>query len=167
MNLHYFITIQGSPVYADIGAYIAILVNDAHATVTSIYRGPEAAKILNKHGKHIQAQLYEGFAAHHVGFLPANPPGFSTHELRSDGVAYPQYPRGTVLPWWAQGLDVDDADANRVITQAAKRGWNLWRPYQSGVEFHHLNFRERPRRPTRGSKDWLRMWRIRATYPRS
>jgi len=167
MNLRYFITIQGSPVYADIGPYIAICVNDAKAKVNSIHRGPEAAKILNKHGKHTQEQLYRGWIDRRPGFAPANQPGYSTHELRSDGTAYPQVKPAALLPWWAQGFDVNDSDVRNVIEQAAKHGWHLWQPYPGGSEFHHLNFKVQPKRPRLGSPLWLRMCRIRATYPRS
>lgn len=165
MNLRYFVCIQGSPVYADIAPYIAICVNDAKATVNSIYRGPEAAGILNKHGKHTQAQLYEMFRRGRGA--PANQPGFSTHELKSDGVAYPHTPRGGALPWWAQGFDVNDSDVPAVMREARKHGWALGQPYKAGVEFHHLNFLTQPKRPRLGSPLWLRMQRIRATYPRS
>jgi hypothetical protein len=165
MNLRYFITIQGSPVYADIGPYIAICVNDAHATVNSIYRGPEAAAILHKHGKHSQAELHTMFQRGRGA--PANPPGYSTHELRSDGVAYPHVAPGSAVPWWAQGFDVNDADVHRVIAQAAKHGWVMWQPYRSGAEFHHLGFRVQPQRPKLNSRLWARMARIRLTYPRS
>jgi hypothetical protein len=155
--------VQGSPVYNDIGPYISILATDAKATVNSIFRGPAAQELLNAHGKHSQAQLYQGFIDREPGFLPANPPGFSTHELRSDGAAYPSVGRGDRLAWWQQGFDVNDSDVDRVIAQGHTHGWVLWRPYDSGSEFHHLNFRQRP---GPGPRTIARIYRLRATLPR-
>jgi hypothetical protein len=164
LNLKTFITIQGNPVRRDIGAYIAVVVNDAKTSVNSIYRGQDAEAILNRHGKHSQAQLFalfqEGKGA------PANRPGQSSHELRNDGVIAPHLPVGAELEWWQQGFDVNDAAVNRVIAAAAKRGWRLHRPYSSGSEFHHLNFVSAPARPRPGSAMWARIWRIRLTYPK-
>ena len=165
MNLKTFRTIQGCPVYADICPYIAVCVNDARAHVNSIYRGPEAEAILHKHGKRSQEELYRMFQAGKGA--PANQPGFSTHELKSDGVAYPQFPRGSSIPWWAQGFDVNDNEVYNVIAQGHKHGWFLWQPYPGGAEFHHLNFRNRPVRPKPGTPMWARFSRIRATYPRT
>lgn len=158
---HDFRTVQGCPVGKLQAPYIAIIVNDAHATVNSIYRGTDAEAILNKHGKHSQAQLYEMFL-HHEG-NPANPPGFSTHEQKSDGVAYPMAPRGHDLAWWQVGFDVNDGDVWNCIRVAGRNGWHLWRPYPSGSELHHLNFAQEPK-PTPQTAD--RINRLRDTLPR-
>lgn len=159
-------TIQGNPVRPDIGPYIAIIVNDAHAHVNSIYRGADAEWLLHSHGKASQRELYQGWLAHRPGFLPANQPGYSTHELKSDGVAYPGVRRGGNLPWWGQGFDVDDSDVRRCKEVAARYGWHLWQPYPSGSEYHHLNFVRQPTRPRFGTKLWHRFWRIKLTLPR-
>jgi hypothetical protein len=156
-----FRTIQGSPCNSLIAPYIAIVVNDARATVNSIYRGDDAAAILHRHGKHTQRELYAMFLNGQGN--PANPPGFSTHELRSDGSAYP-VPRGRALERWQQGFEVNDSDVREVIRQAARHGWQLWQPYPGSSEFHHLNFRVRPR-PTVHTV--ARIVRLRATLPRS
>src|SRR5436309_2109520 len=90
-------TIQGRPVWSDIAPYIAILVNDTGQRVTSINRSRAAEPILNAHGLHSQAQLYD-LSVHgtpqqrrDAGLDPngggVNPPGLSTHEKFSDGVA--------------------------------------------------------------------------------
>ena len=155
-----FRTIQGNPVDASICPFIAIVVNDAHATVNSIYRGDDAATILHKHGKHTQRELYDTLPAG-----TANPPGFSTHELKSDGVAYPWIPRGHSLLWWMQGFDVNDSDVPHVKYQALTHGWHLFQPYPGGVEFHHLNFAAEPK--TRNPMTLSRIARIRRTYLRS
>lgn len=133
-----FRVIQGCPANVLIAPYLAILARETRATINSIYRGQDAAHILHAHGHHTQAELY--------ATLPrgtANPPGRSTHELRSDGVAY-NGPIGRQLEWWQQGIDVNDGDVHRMIHAAWSHGWDLRQPYRSGVEFHHLNFHSRP-----------------------
>jgi hypothetical protein len=152
-----FLVIQGCPCNPNIAPYFSLLAKWSNATVNSIYRGQDAAAILHAHGKHTQKELYET--------LPpgtANPPGRSTHELRSDGVAYPG-PIGRVLEWWQQGIDVNDGDVENMITHAKRHGWDLFQPYKSGVEFHHLNFRRRPK--ARGW-DRVQVIKLRATLPR-
>jgi hypothetical protein len=163
VNLKQFITIQGNPVHRDIGAYIAVVINDAHEAVNSIYRGADAEAILNRHGKHSQAQLFAMFEAGHGA--PANRPGQSSHELRNDGVINPHLAVGAELEWWQQGFDVNDAAVHKIIAVAKGHGWELYQPYPGGPEFHHLNFRVAPKRPKPGSKMWARLWRIRLTYP--
>lgn len=153
-----FRVINGCPVNATIAPYIALLVHDTGATVNSLYRGQDAEGILHAHGKHSQRELY--------ATLPrgvANPPGRSTHELRSDGVAYPG-PVGRQLEWWQQGIDVNDRDVARMIRAARARGWDLAQPYKAGVEFHHLNFRSRPR--PKGPRTLAKLIQLRATLPR-
>lgn len=133
-----FRVIQGCPVNVLIAPYFALLASETRAMVNSIYRGQDAAHILHAHGHHTQAEL---FATLPRGM--ANPPGRSTHELKSDGVAY-NGPIGRQLEWWQQGIDVNDGDVQHMIRAARKHGWQLHQPYAAGVEFHHLNFRTRP-----------------------
>jgi hypothetical protein len=159
---HDFRTVQNCPVGKLQGPFIAIIANDAKATVNSIYRGTDAEPILARHGKHSQRQLYEMFLAGRGA--PANPPGFSTHEQKSDGVAYPTIPRGHDLAWWQVGFDVNDSDVVNCIRVAGHHGWHLWRPYHSGAEFHHLNFAQEPH-PTPDTID--RINRLRDTLPRN
>jgi lysozyme len=106
----------------------------------SIYRGTDVEKLLERHGKHDQAWLYT-----HLPPGTANPPGRSTHELDSDSVPYAG-PVGRKLHWWQCGIDVDDAHVDAVIAAAKRHGWTLFRPYGSGVEFHHVNFAHKPSR---------------------
>jgi hypothetical protein len=164
MATHQFRVIQECPCPQLIAPFIAIVLNDAKASATSIYRGTDAEAILNKYGKHSQAQLYEGYERHEAGFLPANPPGHSTHELKSDGVAYPQIGNGKDLDCWMQGFDVDDQFIPVVMSAATKHHWELFRPYPSGSEYHHLNFKVMP--VARGIMDKARVLRLRATLPR-
>ena len=125
-----------APAPALIAPYIDIITDGA--TVNSIYRGEDAKAILHAHGLHTQAEL---FATLPPGV--ANPPRRSTHELRSDGRAYP-LPIGTKLDAWQVGFDVNDADVPGVIRHAKRFGWIAFQPYKAGVEFHHLNFLARP-----------------------
>lgn len=110
----------------------------------SIYRGsdPGAAKYLQGNSpcyKHDQRWIY----AHYPPGV-ANPPGRSTHELFSDGVAFAG-PVGRRLFYWQCGIDVDDAHVQAVIRCAAKHGWTATVTYPgSSVEYHHINFRRMP-----------------------
>lgn len=162
---HEFRTIQGRPCPKLIAPFIAILINDTRSTINSIYRGADAEAILHKHGLKSQRELYTDFVDKKPGALPANPPGFSTHELKSDGVAYKEVRRGQDLEWWMQGFDVNDSEVVAIENEAKKHGWQLFRPYPSGVEYHHLNFRIEPK--PNGLKDRLRVARLRLTLPRS
>ncbi len=154
--------VQKCAVYSDIAPYISIVTTDVHATVNSIYRGDAAAWLLHRYGKHTQREIYQEWLNGQEP-NPANPPGFSTHELFSDGVAYPSVHRGAPLAWWQQGFDCDDSDVDYVIAQAATHGWSLFRPYSSGSEAHHVNFRSCPR-PT--PRTIARIYRLRHTLPR-
>jgi hypothetical protein len=150
--MSYFLVLQGCPANKWVAPYFALLAHEAGATVNSIYRGDDAKSILRAHGKHTQRELYDT--------LPpgvANPPGRSTHELRSDGVAY-RGPIGRTLEWWQQGIDVNDGDVERMKEVAGWHGWHLFQPYRSGVEFHHLNFASQPhpRGTTRAKIIWYR-----------
>jgi hypothetical protein len=135
-----------------------MLVQDTHSTVNACYRGDDAAAILHAHGKHTQRELYETLPAG-----VANPPGRSTHELRSDGVAY-RGPIGRKLEWWQEGLDVNDNNVLPMKLDAEFHGWVLFQPYKAGVEYHHLNFLRRP--IARRAADKRRLLKLRAILPR-
>jgi peptidoglycan hydrolase-like protein with peptidoglycan-binding domain len=109
----------------------------------SIYRGTDARALLARYGKHDQEYLYEHQGTQGIG--PANPPGHSTHELFSDGVAY-AIPDGHRIPQWCCGIDVRDEYVERFIAVARERGWivTITYPTASGSEHHHVNFRKRP-----------------------
>jgi hypothetical protein len=160
-----FCVVNGSPAGKNVAPYVALLAAEAKCPPTSLYRGQDAEAILHRHGKSSQRQLYEGFVNHVPGFLPANPPGYSTHEMHSDGVAYPEVARGARLPhWWMEGMDFDDSCVDRVIAAARRHGWELFRPYPSGSEHHHVNFKHEPR--PRKFRDKAQIIRLRATLPR-
>jgi len=139
-----YVIVHGVVAPRQLVPFLNILVHEAHATPNSVYRGDDARLLLAKVGKHSQKWLYD-----HQGTpaqpYPANPPGYSTHELRNDGVAYPKLRRGATIPWWACGIDVNDSDVHRVIAVAAKHGWKVSQTYpNSKGEYHHLNFRRPP-----------------------
>lgn len=112
-------------------------------TFNSVYRGDDAAKILHAHGKSTQRELYEGYVKGLPGFLPANPPDRGTHILLGDGVVGALHEK---LPFWKCGLDINDSLIRATISAAAKHGWELYQPYPTSSEFHHLNFRKKPSR---------------------
>lgn len=143
MSLRYVI-IDGCPVPRLLAKRIRLLKKEVpSARLQSCYRGKDAERLLHKYGKHSQAELYAAWVARRPGANPANPPGRSTHELRSDGVAYAG-PLGRKLAWWQCGMDFNDAAVPALIAAAAKRGWGLHRPYSAGSEYHHLNFTHKP-----------------------
>lgn len=154
-----FRVIQGCPFPAAIAPYFAILVADTGTTVNSGYRGDDAASILHAHGRHTQREVFQTSPPG-----VANPPGYSSHELRSDGNAIYRVPRGQKIPDWQCGIDVNDGDVLRMIAAAKTRGWTLVRPYTAGVEFHHLVFARQPR--PKGPKTMAKLIRLRATLPR-
>lgn len=162
---HHFRILARCPVPELIAPYIRIVTHEANATINSIYRGTDAQALLNKYGKESQAQLYSAWVRRQPGANPANSPGFSTHEQKSDGVAYPGVPRGGDLPWWGVGFDVDDSDVVHVIAAAQRHGWHLFRPYSSGSEYHHLNFKYEPHPHTLADK--VRIAWLRRVMPRS
>jgi hypothetical protein len=140
-----FVVIDNCPVPRRLARKVRALKRDVPgARLNSCYRGRSARRLLHRLGKHTQGELYRGWAQRLPGYLPANPPGFSSHELRSDG--NPIYgARGRRIPYWMVGMDWDDQYVDRLIRAAAKRGWKLVRPYSSGSEYHHVSFARRPR----------------------
>lgn len=146
------------PVNTMLAPYIALLVRDCGAHVNSLYRGDPAASILHARGHQTQSEVYRSSPPG-----VANPPGRSTHELRSDAVAYPG-PVGRHLDWWCNGIDVNDRDVRPMIEAARRRGWHLVQSYHSGAEVHHLNFSRRPR--PKGPLTAAKLIRLRATLPR-
>lgn len=139
-----YVIVQDCPVPAKLAPILRVLLAESGARLQSCYRGRDAEALLHAHGKSSQYELFAGWQDRRPGFNPANPPGRSTHELRSDGVAYPKVAVGGKLAWWQCGIDVDDAHATAFIKAADRHGWFAWRPYPSGSESHHLNFRKPP-----------------------
>ena len=134
-----FDVIDGCPVPRVLGDELRLLKEKTGATLSSCDRSPEAEPLLKKHGKKSQAQLFE--ESKHGG-NDANPPGFSTHERRNDGTAYPGR-RGSRLEEWQVGMDWNLPSA--VVRAATKRGWIVTVTYPNNPEeAQHLNFRKAP-----------------------
>jgi hypothetical protein len=141
-----FVVIDGCPVPRRLARKVRALKRAVpSARLNSCYRGDAARRLLHRLGKHSQRELYDGYRRGLPGYYPANPPGFSSHELRSDGNAVYRKPRGARLAWWQCGMDFNDQDVPRLKAAAANRGWDLRQPYPTGSEYHHLNFAKRPR----------------------
>jgi GH25 family lysozyme M1 (1,4-beta-N-acetylmuramidase) len=75
---------------------------------------------------------------------PANPPGHSSHELRSDGsAAFGGRGSGTKLNWWELGIDADDSDG--LLKHLKALGYKANHSYPgSASEAHHINFTTDP-----------------------
>lgn len=108
--------------------------------------------VAERYGKMSQAALFDCAQAKrssggcptgcHGNCNPANPPGFSSHELRSDGQGFPG-PRGRELEWWELGLDCSSAP--QLVQVLGKLGYRARRPYASSrSEAHHVNFSASP-----------------------
>lgn len=126
----------------------ALMLKDAraHGWKGTLNSADRRRGVPERYGKLSQYALYMGWLAHRAGFNPANPPGRSTHELRSDSVAY-RGPIGRPLTWWQLGHDVSDADG---LLQVLNRlGYSAFRPYSSGSEQHHINLRVSPTKTLR------------------
>lgn len=148
-----YVPVQGCPCPAPLAPFLREVLSASGARLQSCYRGADAEALLHQLGKSSQRELYAGWVARRPGFNPANPPGFSTHELRNDGAAYPQWPRGARIPWWACGIDVDDAHVPAFIAAARARGWVVTQTYPTSAgEYHHVNFRKPPVRKRLASR---------------
>lgn len=140
-----FVEIDSCPVPARLGPVVIAIKNKSGETLVSCYRGsdPNGVRILRANGKMSQKELYEGFVEGRPGFNPANRPGQSTHELRSDGVAY-RGPVGRRLLSWQVGMDW--TRAHEVVEVARRFGFTATITYPNNPkEQHHVNFRRAPR----------------------
>jgi peptidoglycan hydrolase-like protein with peptidoglycan-binding domain len=125
---------------------IGQVVSKTGAIPTSVYRGPDAASILNRHGKHTQQQIWDASPAQRAAWGVVgtpNPPGRSTHECRSDGVAYAG-PPGRHLADWQCGMDWPDSSIASVMAAFRQIGEIPIHPYPAGVEYHHINLARAP-----------------------
>ena len=136
-----YVAVQSCPVPKELAAEVELLLRESGSGLNSCYRGADAEALLHKLGKKSQRELYDGFVRGLPGYNPANPPGFSTHECRNDGIAY-GVPRGAKLEYWQVGLDLTDPAA--FCTRARAHGWIATVTYSSGLEAHHVNFRKEP-----------------------
>lgn len=142
-----FVVIDHCPAPARMGPVLRVIHDDVvghNGTLyNSIYRGEDAARILHAQNppKKTQGEI---FATSPPGV--ANPPGQSTHELYNDGIAYRGWRGQKLRSYWKVGIDVNDVLVKAAMFHADKHGWILTQTYPgSAVEFHHLNFRRKPR----------------------
>lgn len=101
--------------------------------------------VAERFGKSSQKYLFEN--QHRPGFFPANPPGFSSHELRSDGNAVYGVSRGRAIPKHMLGIDAVNrpgGDAARIVAWLNSHGYRATRPYRTGSERHHFVFLRSP-----------------------
>lgn len=137
-----FEIIDSCPVPREVADEVRLLKERTGSTLSSCDRSPEAEPLLRRHKKKSQRQLYEGWQKRLKGYNPANPPGFSTHERRNDGAAYPVR-RGAKLEDWQVGMDWNPPQP--VVREASRRGWVVTVTYPTDSrEAHHLNFRKGP-----------------------
>lgn len=141
-----FVEIDGCPVPKRLAKRVRRLKGKVPAaTLNSCYRGsdPNGVAILRANGKRSQAELFDCWQRRVPGCNPANPPGRSTHECRSDGAAYAG-PLGRALAPWQCGMDWQSSEVDALIAGGNSFAWHLFRPYSSGSELHHVNFRVKP-----------------------
>lgn len=143
-SLHSTVAFDGVPVMRG----LALMLGDArkHGWKGRLNSADRRKGVAERFGHQSQAALYACWLARRPGCLPANPPGRSTHELRSDGVAY-RGPVGRPLFWWQMGLDVtEDQELLRVL---GRLGYRARHPYNSASEAHHINLTKNPTRNLR------------------
>jgi hypothetical protein len=94
---------------------------------------------------HDQQYLYEGFEKGLPGFLPANPPNRGTHLLIGDGTVGRLYEK---LQPFQLGIDVVSAgrsnDCGPLVDWLNRSGYDVYRPYPTSSEAHHMCFRRSP-----------------------
>lgn len=113
---------------------------------TSVYRGTEAAAILNRHGKHTQPQICAASPSERAAMGVIGTPDCnndSTHQCFSDGVAF-KGPVGRKIEDGQCGMDWPDPTIWEVMKAFREIGERPFHPYASGVEYHHVNLLEAP-----------------------
>jgi lysozyme len=139
-----FVVIDNCPVPEKAAPFVAEAKRRSGQTLNSCFRGQEARDLLAKFGKHDQAYLYWGYIHHLPGFNPANPPGFSPHECRCDGVFPPGYRRGSVIPDELVGTDWTSGVA--VLRAYREMGIPAVMPYNSPLEAQHVDIAQIPKK---------------------
>lgn len=104
------------------------------------------AGVAERFGHSSQAALYNHWRNGDPGYLPANPPGSSTHEYFNGGnggtPAFPRLAVGLHLPPNLLGLDLrSNAEATAFCRAADEIGWHFFQPYPTTSEAHHVCLR--------------------------
>ena len=129
--------IDRCPVPTEAAPFVGEAKRRSGETLNSCFRGVEARPILNRYGKHDQSYLYWGWVRRLPGFNPANAPGFSPHECRSDGVFPPGYRRGARIP--PQLVGTDWTNGYHVVQAYRSMGIPAVMPYNSPFERQHVD----------------------------
>jgi hypothetical protein len=146
------VTFDGTPVFQG----LALMLADArvHGWTGILVSADRRQGVAERYGKMSQAFLSAAWIAWHTKRIllkpftrknppnPANTPGHSTHELRSDAIAY-RGPVGRPLAWWQEGLDVTEWD--ELLAVLRRLGYAAFQPYSSASEAHHVNLKRTPR----------------------
>ncbi|HEX6457101.1 MAG TPA: glycoside hydrolase family 25 protein [Solirubrobacterales bacterium] len=147
-----FVVLDGCPCPRPLYPILKKLKKETDCEYSSIYRGDDALELLHENDKHSQRELAEATPQQRAewGVLGTpNPPDRGTHILLGDGVVGRLHEK---LPWFKCGIDINlkgseaeqEAEAKRIERAARRHGWELYRPYPSGSERHHFNFRKKP-----------------------
>lgn len=127
---------------------LALMLKDCreHGWSGYLVSGDRREGVAERYGKKSQAFLYRCsqncVPACGGDCNPANPPNSSTHEYVNGGnggtPAYSSVPVGAKLDWARLGLDVGESD--ELIRVAHSLGYQLFRPYPTSSEWHHVNY---------------------------
>lgn len=138
------VTFDGTPTFR--GLVLLLAHARRHGWDGRLNSSDRRKSVAEKYGKKSQWALYDGFTRGLPGYNPANPPGFSSHELRSDGgrffLGIFKRKRGSRLPWYQLGLDVSDPDG--LVIELGRIGVSAAKPYKVASEAHHVNLKEDP-----------------------
>lgn len=138
------VTFDGVPMFR--AQAWALLDARLHGVEFQVNSADRRYGVAEKFGKSSQQKLWDGWKRHLPGFFPANPPGFSSHELKSDGNRV-YGPRGRSIPNYMLGIDAVDrpgGDAAELVLWLRAHGYGAIRPYATGSERHHFSFTKSP-----------------------
>lgn len=146
---YHIVNFYGVPIYrAQAWALLDAKYHGQSFIVTSGDRRTSTIAAFNrKYGTnlHDQAYLYDGYIRGLPGFLPANPPTQGTHLQLGDGVVGRV---GEHLQPYQLGIDVVSAgrvnDCAPLVEWLDRSGYDVYRPYPTSAEAHHLNFIRSP-----------------------
>jgi lysozyme len=145
------IGMDGAPIFW--GLAKPLLLARRHGWGGRVTAADRRAGIPEQFGKKSQATLFACFQRREAtGVCPAecagdcnaaNPPGHSSHELRSDGRGFGKRPSGAKLNWYELGIDVDDPVG--LLGHLKALGYKAHQTYKgSSQEVQHINFTADP-----------------------
>lgn len=136
------VAVDGTPTYGSL-AYI-LQRQKQRGWTGSLTSSDRRRGVPERFGRRSQYALYQCWINRVPGCNPANPPGRSTHEQRSDGLAYAG-PPGRLLEPWQLGMDVTQTET--LIRLARADGFDLRLTYPGSVrERQHVNLYANPTR---------------------